>query len=209
MSDTSYISKWLVREPPHFVRSFEDLVTLYEVIRDKYQAKIDQSFDAVSAQIGFVVTTMLPVTVVIDPKKTISAADLGEESLRSSIFGKQFAEVLDGIKRESSFSELKPGDYNIILFWNKGLQAIFAATKSSAESMQAGPTPQPAIKTLPGEAAVLFSAIDKVYPDLNLGRRLSDRYINADWTHRIWTEPAHFQISDLVNNLAVQIQART
>ena len=55
-------------EPAHpgVIKLHDDLIDIYRVIRDRYQSAIDQAFDDVSRQIGFVIMTTLPVTLKVE-----------------------------------------------------------------------------------------------------------------------------------------------
>jgi len=210
MSDSVYLKKWLVREPPHFVKNFGDLTKFYQIIRDKYQAHIDEAFDAASAKIGFVGTTILPVTMVIDQKGKTVTLEFSEDSLKTSVFNDYLGSVLTNITQGASSLNLKPGTYNLLLFWQAGIQAISntGTARASAESVTTAASCQQPQKQIPSEAAVLLSAIDKVYPELNLGRRITDQYVtidwNAVWNHQLWKEPAHFQIPSVVDVIGYQ-----
>ena len=62
------IRDWVEPAHPALVKQYEDLITIYRVIREHLQGRIDVAFDRVSREIGFVVTTTLPVTLEIAGK---------------------------------------------------------------------------------------------------------------------------------------------
>ena len=62
------IRDWVEPAHPMVVRFYDDLLAIYRRIRDKFQQRIDETFDATSRTIGFLVTTTLPLTLEIDKK---------------------------------------------------------------------------------------------------------------------------------------------
>jgi hypothetical protein len=204
MAEENYALKWLVREPPHFVKNFGDIVRFYEIVKEKYQKDIDNAFDSVSEQIGFVVTTMLPVSVVIGRGGKITSMELAEDSLKTSMFNTALKDVLSSIsKNEAGFTKM--GTYNLIIFWNAGLQALLGAT--------CDPTPEPASPQIevdiPGEAKVVLSAIDRVYSDLHLGSYISNKYGMAYYERPPVNEPVHFRVEDLLKTQWLGYQPQT
>jgi hypothetical protein len=71
----------------------DDLVAIYQFIRQNYQAQIDQRFDEVSRQIGFVVATTVPTAVEVGEKGAIKSAAVGAKHLEGTIF-ERVAKVL-------------------------------------------------------------------------------------------------------------------
>src|SRR5947208_17165029 len=78
------------KEPAHpmVVAQHDSLVSIYKVIREKYQAKIDATFDEVSRQIGFVVTTTVPVEVEVGDNGKIKSTSVAGPSLKGTLFEK-------------------------------------------------------------------------------------------------------------------------
>lgn len=68
------IRDWVEPAHPAVVRLYDDLITIYARIREKYQSEIDTAFDRISRQIGFVVTTTVPVVL-----------EVGDEGDRKSV----------------------------------------------------------------------------------------------------------------------------
>ncbi len=114
-------------EPAHpgIIALQEDLVSIYQFIRQNYQAGIDQKFDEVSKQIGFVVATAVPVAVEVGEKGAIKSATLSAKNLQGTLF--------DGIVKTMSLKEIparggkfvNPGTYNIYLLWYPALKLKF------------------------------------------------------------------------------------
>jgi hypothetical protein len=179
-------------EPAHpgIVRYYDDLIAIYRVIRGQMQQKIDEAFDGVSRQIGFVVTTTIPVTMeVADEHKgarwTVGAA------LKGSLFEEKILGGMAEAKAEL-WKAVSPGKYNLYLVWYDALKlklrkdwlepVHFLATEtgaSMAEATAVRPEVQePAHWFIPGERLsvdekVLISVIDEVYPELRLADRIA------------------------------------
>ena len=58
------------------------------------QEQIDAAFDHVAAQIGFVVTTTLPVRVEVAEEGKIKKCDFDGDALRDTIFEKELSGFL-------------------------------------------------------------------------------------------------------------------
>lgn len=209
------------KEPAHpmVVALHDNLVELYKFIREKYQPKIDEAFDKVSRQIGFVVTTTIPVEVEVADKGKLKQVAVTADNLKGTLF-----ETIP-----SAFSSagsvpagIAPGKYQIYLLWYPALKlklrtdfmepAHLAQGPGAAEILSsmradlavrfAGKIPfygEPVHWLDPGyviaaEEAVLIHAIDEVYPEL----RLADRISTARQELRTQTrpeirEPAHLR----------------
>jgi len=202
------------REPAHpgVIKLHDDLVAILSVIRDKYQSGIDAAFDNISRQIGFVVTTTLPVTIDVGPGGKLSALKMGADNLRGTIFEKGFMERLSPLANEQ-IASVTPGTYKLHLIWLGALKlrlpcewcepvhlAVSAQIRpgSSAALFDFGPI-EPAQWFDPGlmvsvEDAVLIQALDEVYPQLKLIERIGQ--IRAALRTRVGPhvlEPAHLQ----------------
>jgi hypothetical protein len=200
------------REPAHpgIIKLHDDLVAILSLIRDKYQSAIDKAFDAVSRQIGFVVTTTLPAVIEVAAGGKISAVKMGAENLRGTIFERGFGEVL-GPMAGQQISTVAPGTYKLHLIWLGALKlrlpcewcepahlvsAAQIRPASSAGLFDFGPI-EPAQWFNPGlmvsvEDAVLIEALDEVYPQLKLIERIGQ--IRAAIRTRVSShvrEPAH------------------
>ena len=56
---------WTEPAHPGVIRLYDELIQIYREMR-KQQEEIDAAFDRVASQIGFVVTTTVPVRIEID-----------------------------------------------------------------------------------------------------------------------------------------------
>ena len=66
---------------PAVIRLYHNLIQVYQVMRER-QKEIDAAFDRVAAQIGFVVTTTLPVRVEVAEEGAIKGASFDRDPLK-------------------------------------------------------------------------------------------------------------------------------
>ena len=106
-------------EPVHpmAVRLYSDLVTIYRFVKDNYQKDIDAAFDRASQQIGFVVTTTVPVMLEVGEGGAIKSLVMGSESLKNTPFEKEITAVFDLKKKGANKIDVSAGVYNLALFW--------------------------------------------------------------------------------------------
>jgi len=177
-------------EPAHpmVVALHDSLVAIYKLIREKYQTKIDATFDDVSRQIGFVVTTTLPVEVEVDKGK-IKSTTVGAEGLKGTLF-----EKIAGVVGTDAIAggAVGNGKYNLYLIWYPALKLRLrtdfmepahlggtGGTLGAAAAARLAPgVREPAHwfdagVAISGEEAVTIAAIDEVYPELRLIERVS------------------------------------
>jgi hypothetical protein len=185
-------------EPAHpaIIRLHDDLVAIYKHIRDKYQVEIDKAFDRVSRQIGFVVTTTVPVTFDVGEKGALKQIGIAAENLKGTLFEQELSSALRPLYDDPI--PVFQGSYNLYLIWYEALKLklltdwvepahLAKGLIESARSSVAGPAAsahdmmvdhrEPAHWFDPGqviaaEEAVLISAIDEVYPGLRLAERI-------------------------------------
>lgn len=99
MADKTFTSLSDCKEPAHpmVVKLHDDLIKIYNRIRDKYQLKIDNMFDKVSRQIGYVVTTTLPVNwEAQDPDGEPALPGritIGAEHLKGTLFERELSTI--------------------------------------------------------------------------------------------------------------------
>jgi len=172
------------------VKLYDDLVAIYTLIRDKYQAGIDQAFDRVSRELGFVVTTALPFTFEVGDGRV--KGTIVTDGLQGTLFDRELAKALKGI--EDDPVPIKAGTYRLYLFWFEALKlklrtdwmepAHFRRERLVARLQPESAAPvrpevqEPAHWFDPGtpiapEEGVLISVIDEVYPELRLADRIS------------------------------------
>ncbi len=111
-------------EPVHpmAVRLYSDLVTIYRFVKDNYQKEIDAAFDRASQQIGFVVTTTVPVMLEVGEGGAIKSLSMGSESLKNTPFEKEIPAVFDLKKNGENKLSVSPGVYNLALFWYEAVK---------------------------------------------------------------------------------------
>ena len=106
-------------EPVHpmAVKLYSDLVAIYKFVKDNYQKDIDAAFDRASQQIGFVVTTTVPVMLEVGEGGAIKSLVMGSESLKNTPFEKEITAVFDVKKKGENKINVSAGVYNLALFW--------------------------------------------------------------------------------------------
>ncbi len=115
---------WVEPAHPMVLKFRDDLIAIYRLIRDKFQEQLDDTFDRVSRDIGYLVTTTLPLTIEVVGGGNIKNIELGAEHLQGTIFEKNFAGILkkmQGMYDEKDF-KLAEGAYNIYLIWFDALK---------------------------------------------------------------------------------------
>jgi hypothetical protein len=109
MADTTARLRRDWQEPAHsvLIRHHDDLVAIHRVIRDTFQARIDEAFDRVSQQIGWVVAMTLPVTLVAS-KGRVRSIELCGEQFKGTLFDKETGPILAEIAK-APFPPLEAG----------------------------------------------------------------------------------------------------
>lgn len=205
------IRDWVEPAHPAIVKQFEDLVSIYRVIREKFQERIDKAFDRASREIGFVVTTTLPVTLEVAGKGKPVQWKVSEQ-LKGSLFEKAILEAV-GEPHPDPWKAVSPGTYKLYLVWYDALklklrkdwlepahflrpdilERITDVVRVRPEVQEPAHWFHPAV-TIPVEDQVLISVIDEVYPELRLAERVS---LTRQLLRRIRPdvmEPAHFRL---------------
>jgi len=181
---------------PTVIRLFNSLTQVYRIMRDR-QKEIDAAFDRAAAQIGFVVTSTLPVRVEVAEEGAVKGISLDGAALRGTIFEKELSGFLEGF-RKVPFSGVPAGKYRFYLIWFDALNlklrcdwcepahvlqgwlgSIMAQRASvTAAALVAPEVIEPAPWFDPGaviavEDGLVIMAIDEVYPELRLADRIS------------------------------------
>jgi hypothetical protein len=205
------IRDWVEPAHPALVKQYEDLIKIYQVIREHLQGPVDTAFDHVAREIGFVVTTTLPVTLEIAGKEKPPAWSVAEP-LKGSLFEKEILKAVTG-PTPSPWKNVSAGKYTLYLVWFDALklklrkdwlepahflrgdilERVTAATPVRPEVQE------PAHWFIPGlaisvEDQILISVIDEVYPELRLAERVS---LTRQALRRVRPdvmEPAHLRI---------------
>jgi len=210
---------WVEPAHPAVVERFDDLVDIFKFLRDDFQLEIDKAFDKISRQIGFVVTTTLPVTIQVGDGAKIKSAELGTPNLEGTLFESEFAPTLKRLAgKPVGKTMVAAGRYSLVFLWFDALKlklkhdwvepAHFRGISTRvAEDLAAKVRPEvqePAHWfdggiTLEMEEELLISVIDEVYPELKLADRISFGRRHSRALIPGVREPAHFR--DLVEGL--------
>lgn len=204
---------WTEPAHPGVVRLYDEMIEIYQEMR-KQQEKIDAAFDKVASQIGFVVTTTLPVRIEVDANGTVKSAALDGEALRGTLFEKELAPFVGSLK-DRKFKGVPVGTFRFYLIWYDALRLklrrdwmepahVLQGVLNSLVGRQGvggivvrPEVTEPAHWFDPGyaigiEDAVVISAIDEVYPELKLAERIAaDRLLIRRIRPEVM-EPVHF-----------------
>jgi hypothetical protein len=210
MAERNFASLRDFVEPAHpgVVQFLGDLVSIYTVIRDQFQTQLDQAFDRASKQIGFVVTTTLPVVFEIGEGSKLKGIKMGAEHLIGTIFDRELSAVFANNPNPSPW-KAGPGSYQLYLLWHAALRlklgtawlepAHPALSQLGARQVQAGRVPPEVLEpahwfdagvAIAASDRILIEAIDTVYPDLRLAERVS---LTRKLVRPEVMEPAHFR----------------
>jgi hypothetical protein len=189
------------------VQLHDDLIAIYRFLREQFQDIIDHAFDRIAQQIGFVVTTTVPVVMEVGKGGDVKEIRIGAEHLEDTLFERELMAALKELTG-SSIPDASPGTYNLQLLWFDALKlklrtdwvepahAIPLATKELTQLVPGVREPahwfDPKVM-IPVEEAVLVSVIDEVYPELRLVERISAyRQLRRLRVRPEVMEPAHF-----------------
>lgn len=207
---------WVEPAHPMIVQLHDDLIAIYTHLQKKYQTAIDKAFDQVSRQIGFVVTTTVPVVIEIGNKGVVKGVTMGAEHLKGTLFDKELSAALSKLK-EDRLPIKSAGTYNLFMLWHEALKlklrtdwmepahfrpdrlATLLHPEVVSQIRPGDEVREPAHWFDPGvliaaEEKVLISVIDEVYADLRLGERIAT--VRDDLRRMILPdvmEPAHFR----------------
>jgi hypothetical protein len=224
---------WVEPAHPVLVQRYDDFINIYRFIKEGLQEKIDSVFDKASQQIGFVVTTSLPVTFQIAAGGKIERVELAAKNLQGTIFEREFAPILKEISGKS-VGKVKAGSYSLFLLWHAALRLKLKADWIEPAHFIPDRIPEqfiPGIREpahftpeqlIPGirepahwfdagialakEEEILIAAIDEVYTDLKLAERVAvARRESLKYVPGI-REPAHFR--DLIEDVIVARSGR-
>jgi len=209
-------------EPAHpgVVRLYDELIQIYRQMREQ-QKEIDAAFDRVASQIGFVVTTTLPVRIEIGEDAAVKGAELDGASLRGTLFERELGPFVARLK-DRKFSGVPAGTFRFYLIWYdalrlklsrdwmepahvlQGLLSAFLAQPVRTAAVRPE-VREPAHWFDPGvaiaiEDAIVISAIDEVYPELRLSERIAADRLAIRRVGPGVREPAHppFEERDLL-----------
>lgn len=218
MNETSFarLRDWTEPAHPAVIRLYDDLTQVYRAMREN-QEQIDAAFDRVAAQIGFVVTTTLPVRVEVAEEGKVTKTSFDGDALRGTIFEKELSGFLQNLTRKP-FTGVPAGTYRFYLIWYnalklklsrdwfepvhvlQGLLGSFASQSAAGGAQSALVRPEvrepahwfDAGVAIAVEDAVVISAIDEVYPELRLTERIAADRLTIRQIGPGVKEPAHF-----------------
>ncbi|MCU0284864.1 MAG: hypothetical protein MUF15_00570 [Acidobacteria bacterium] len=196
-------------EPSQYrsVKNYDNLRELYTFFRDKYQDEIDRTFDKISKEIGFVITTTLLIQVGISKDGNITSLSISSEQLKDTIFEREFNVLFKSVK-STGLSKIPEGNYNLYLIWHSALKVKLCTEWMEPAHVPTPGTPNDYITpvnchimepahwfdsrvSIGQEDAIHISLIDEIHPEL----RLIDRIISSrESSRRVYPEvmePAH------------------
>ncbi len=187
---------WAEPAHPGVIRIRDDLVAILAAVRAKAQPALDEAFDRVSRQIGFVVTTTLPVEFRVDASSKIAKVTISAKNLEGTVFEQGFAEPFKHLAKLKVGTEKAPvaaGHYQTYVIWLAALSlrlrydwlepahwigVDLSRFVSIAEESVFDYSPiEPAQwfdagLAISAQEAVSLAALDEVYPELQLVERL-------------------------------------
>ena len=207
---------WTEPAHPGVIRLYDGLIQVYKVMHERQEA-IDAAFDRVAAQIGFVVTTTLPVRVEVAEDGAVKKSAFDSEALRGTIFEKELSGFLQELTRKP-FTGVPAGTYRFYLIWYDALklklrrdwlepvhviQGLLGSVVAQRGTVAPGALVRPEVREPahwfdPGiaiaiEDAVVISAIDEVYPELRLAERIAADRLALYRIRPEVMEPAHYR----------------
>ncbi|MBE0525037.1 MAG: hypothetical protein IBX40_12015 [Methanosarcinales archaeon] len=212
------VRDWVEPAHPTIIKLRDELVSIYKLIREKYQTEIDNTFDRVSRQIGFVVTTTIPVVFEVEREGKVNRISMGAEHLKGTLFERELSAALKPILSSDPIPALSTGNYKLNLIWFDALKLKLRTDWMEPAHFRPGGLvesirPEIAAKLVglkhcawcepahwfdPGiliamEDAVLIEAIDEVYPELKLVDRVASTREALRKVGPGVREPAHFR----------------
>lgn len=208
------VRDWVEPAHPMVVKLYDDLLAIYTHIREKYQTEVDKAFDRVSRQIGFVVTTTVPVVFEVGDKGIVKRISMGAEHLQDTLFDRELTTALKKLMGHP-IPLVSAGTYKLYLLWFEALklklrtdwmepahfrmQRFVSRIRPELVARVRPEVREPAHWFDPGtaiaaEEAVLISVIDEVYPELRLADRIASyREVLRRQVRPEVREPAHFR----------------
>lgn len=219
MSEINFarLRDWTEPAHPAVIRLYDDLIQVYRAMRER-QPEIDAAFDRVAAQIGYIVTTTLPVRVEVAEKGAVKQAQLEGEALRGTLFERELSGFIQELAVKP-FGNVPAGTYRFYLIWYDALRLklrrdwmepahVFQSLLNTlvaqpAVSATEAAAVRPEVKEPPHwfdpgmaiaiEDVVVISAIDEVYPELKLAERIAAERLAIRRIRPEVTEPVHFR----------------
>jgi len=180
---------------PAAMRLYTNLLQVYRIMRER-QKEIDAAFDRVAAQIGFVVTTTLPVRVEVAEDGAIRKSSFDRDALRGTIFEKELSGFLQHLTQKP-FGGVPAGSYRFYLIWYEALnlklrfdwcesahviESLLGSLLTQQGGISTASLVRPEVREPshwfdPGiaiaiEDVLVILAIDEVFPELRLAERI-------------------------------------
>lgn len=205
---------WVEPAHPVIVKQYDDIIDIYKFLKNSFQARIDTIFDSISKNIGFVVTTTMPVIFHIGGDGKIEKVEFGTKALEGTIFEREFKGLFNELSGKQQVGKVSAGDYSIYLIWHEALKlklkadwiepAHFRKFRNRFDVFEeVGSRVRPEVRepahwfdagiSLATEEEILIAAIDEVYTDLKLAERVSVARRETLKLPPGVREPAHFR----------------
>ena len=201
---------WVEPAHPAIFEHYEDILTIYRYIHEQFQGAIDQQFDRIARQIGYVVASTVPVILEFSEGGQLKDVEIGADHLRGTLF-----EGVIEVLKPGETLKVHSGKFNVYLIWyialklrlrkdwvepahfRPGFELPQAQTTMEASEIK-WDVREPAHWFDPGirmvlEDAIQIAALDEVYPELHLAERVAfNRYMAYRIVKPEVMEPAHF-----------------
>lgn len=111
-------------EPAHptVVKLFDDLVAILKFLRDKFQPAIDQAFDRASRELGFVVTTTVPIVIEVAERGKVTKIRMGSENLEGTLFDRALTAALKPLYETPLPADISAGTHKLYVLWYDALK---------------------------------------------------------------------------------------
>ena len=209
----AHLRDWTEPAHPSVIRLYDHIIQIYRELKEQ-QDKIDEAFDRVAAQVGFVVTTTLPVRFDVGTDGQVEDVQLDSAALKNTLFEKELTPFVSKL-RKKKFAGVAAGSFRIYLIWYDALSLKLRRDWMEPAHVLQGlvtnllgpatnvPSVRPEVREPahwfdPGiaiaiEDAVVISAIDQVYPELRLAERIAADRLAIRRIRPEVMEPVHFR----------------
>ncbi|MDR1992507.1 MAG: hypothetical protein LBQ98_03265 [Nitrososphaerota archaeon] len=142
------------------------LIVLYTVLKTQ-QPTTNQFFNELSKKTGDA-RTVLPINIVINRNGTASFS-IADSNLRETLFE---TDIVDKALNSKQLKiDVTPGEYQAYLLWTEGLNMTLKASRLMLDTTDMECAESPV--NINAEELMQISAIDEVYPELNLVTTIS------------------------------------
>lgn len=170
----SAVGGWSEVAGANVVQERSDLIKIYSAVKAKCQTNIDNAFDKVSREVGYVVTTTIPVNLELEKGK-VKRISMGAENLKGTHFEKAMIEALKPLVDDPI--PVSGNAYTVILLWHPAF--MLTRTIVDPQVCEYAHLLKDIFMHLGERVATVkeqlqASAIDQVYPELNFAPRLAN-----------------------------------